>query len=177
VQFESGGHQVADAVVLLASVCEVKDVRSPERRRYVVPDAHMLMFTHGGMSASKYPIVPVESPLRDAVEEWPVEVAGQSCMYDTITEGIRLPELRRGETLAILHQGAYCEVMSTQMNAFPRPEVVLLDKGHWAVVKRREHIGDIWARNVVPPELWPAGEREGVQVGASAGSATDASRR
>jgi diaminopimelate decarboxylase len=160
VQFESGGHQIADAVVLLAAVCEIKDVRAPARRRYVVPDAHMLMFTHGGMSASKYPIVPVESPLRDADEDWPVEVAGQSCMYDTIAEGIRLPEVRRGEILAILHQGAYCEVMSTQMNAFPRPEVVLLDRGHWSVVKRREHVGDIWARNVIPPELWATAHSE-----------------
>jgi diaminopimelate decarboxylase len=177
VQFESGGHQVADAVVLLAGVCEVKDVQSPERRRYVVPDAHMLMFTHGGMSASKYPIVPVQSPLRDAVEDWPVEVAGQSCMYDTITEGIRLPEVGRGDTLAILHQGAYCEVMSTQMNAFPRPEVVLLDNGRWTVVKRREHIGDVWARNIVPPELWATSKHEGIGVGADARDVTDASRQ
>jgi quercetin dioxygenase-like cupin family protein len=57
-------------------------------------------------------------------------------VYDSVAENIRLPEVHRGDTLVFLHQGAYCETESTQFNAFPRPEVVLLDHGRATTVKR-----------------------------------------
>jgi hypothetical protein len=75
-------------------------------------------------------------------------------MYDSIAEEITMPDVEVGDTLAILQQGAYCEVMSTQMNGFPRPAVVLLHQGHATEVKRREAPAEVWSRNSVPAELW-----------------------
>jgi diaminopimelate decarboxylase len=100
-----------------------------------------------------HPVVSVSKPRADLDHEWPVEVVGQTCVYDSVAEDIRLPSVERGEVLALLNQGAYCETESTQFNGFPRPEVVMLDRGRAVVVKRRETIDDIHARDVIPSEL------------------------
>ena len=149
IQFETGGYQVANAVVMLATVSEVKDVPGPTPRRYVVIDGSMMMFVSRGMMRVGHPIVLVEKPLADLVEDWPVEVVGQTCVYDSVAEEIRLPEVARGDVVALLNQGAYCETHSTQFNAFPRPPVVMLQQGTAAVVKRRETIEDIFSRHVI----------------------------
>lgn len=153
VQFETGGYQIADAVVLLATVNEVKDVATRPPRRYVVVDASMMMFVARGMMRVGHPVVVVDDPHGEPAEI-PVEVVGQTCVYDSMAEDIRLPEVARNSVLALLQQGAYCETESTQFNAFPRPEVVLLDAGRVSVVKRRETLADVHMRDVIPPELW-----------------------
>jgi len=159
VQFETGGQQIGDAVILLASVSEVKDVPpvgTAGDRRFVFIDASMMMFVLRGMQGSVpgHPIISVDQPLSPPDENAAIEVAGQTCMYDTVAFDIRLPPVQTGDRLALLNQGAYVETMSTQMNGFPRPEVVLVDRGSSVVVKRRETFSDIYARHLLPAELW-----------------------
>ena len=153
VQFESGGYQIANAVVMLATVSEVKDIPGSSARRFVVIDGSMMMFVSRGMMRVGHPIVAVSKPVAEPAHEWPVEVVGQTCVYDSVAEDIRLPAVERGDVLALLNQGAYCETESTQFNAFPRPEVVMLDRGQAFVVKRRETIEDVHARDIIPSEL------------------------
>lgn len=155
VQFETGGWQIADAVVLLARVSEVKDVGAAGQaphRRYVVIDGSMMMFVARGMMRVGFPVLLVDRPTA-AVEPVPVEVVGQTCVYDAVAEDIHLPPVARGDLVVLLHQGAYCETESTQFNGFPRPEVVLLDRGRATVVKRRETLDDVKGRDIVPEEL------------------------
>lgn len=155
VQFETGGWQIADAVVLLARVAEVKDVGAvgaPPRRRYVVIDGSMMMFVARGMMRVGFPVVLVDRPTAE-VQPVPVEVVGQTCVYDSVAEDIHLPPVARGDIVALLHQGAYCETESTQFNGFPRPEVVLLDRGRTIVVKRRETLADVSGRDILPADL------------------------
>ena len=71
-----------------------------------------------------------------------------------MAEDIQLPPVARGDLVALLHQGAYCETESTQFNGFPRPEVVVLDRGRATVVKRRETIDDVKGRDLLPEELF-----------------------
>jgi diaminopimelate decarboxylase len=158
VQFETGGKQIQDAVLMLSSVSEIKDasdVRTEQARRFVTIDASAMMFvlrsTQG--SVPGYPIVVADNAYSVADPDTRVDVVGQSCMPDTIAEDIRLPVVRAGDVLALLNQGAYAETMSTQMNGFPRPAVVLVDNGRAYLVKRRETIEDISSRNIIPPEL------------------------
>jgi diaminopimelate decarboxylase len=147
VQLETGGFQVADAVVLLTTVQETKDVpRDGATLRYVVVDSSSMMFVSRGTMALGHPVVVADRP--DAPHEpRPVEVVGQTCVYDTVADGITLPAVARGDVLAVLDQGAYCETESTQFNAFPRPEVVLLHEGDVRVARRRETFEDIVARD------------------------------
>ena len=146
VQFETGNYQIADAVLLLASVEDVKDVGQPERRRIVTIDAGGTMMTLRAGSTMGFPVRSVTRVGEAADTDWPVEVVGQSCVYDTLEEHVMLPPLERGDVLALFDQGAYCEVLSTQFNAIPRPAVVLVDGGAVSLIKRRETLEDVLAR-------------------------------
>jgi diaminopimelate decarboxylase len=153
LQFESGGYQVANAVTMLARVSEVKDVQRHPALRYVVVDGSMMMFVSRGMMRVGNPVVRVADPLQP-IEDISVDVVGQTCVYDSIAEDVRLPAVRPGDVLAVLQQGAYCETQSTQFNAFPRPEVVLVDRDSVEVIRRRESLADLYQRDRIPPSLW-----------------------
>ena len=138
---------------------EVKDVTTQPPHRFVVIDASSMMFVSRGSMRVGFPVVVVDRPLADPVQI-AVDVVGQTCVYDSVAEEIRLPELARGDLLALLHQGAYCETESTQFSGFPRPEVVLADHGRATVIKRRETLADIRARDILPDDLdAPRGDR------------------
>jgi diaminopimelate decarboxylase len=159
VEFESGGQQIGNAVILVATISEVKDthdVRTGQSKQFVFIDASMMMFVLRGMQGSVpgHPIISADRPLSEPINDLPIEVAGQTCMYDSVATDIRLPAVESGQRLVLLDQGAYVETMSTQMNGFPRPEVVLVDRGQAAIIKRRETFSDIYARHLMPPELW-----------------------
>lgn len=153
VQFEPGGGQVAEATLMLVSVVEVKDREAEPATRFVTVDGSMMMFVSRGMMRVGHPVVPVAEPLRGPDHER-VDVVGQTCVYDSIAEAVPLGRVTAGDVLALLHQGAYCETQSTQFNGFPRPESVLVHDGRVSVIRRRETLEDVRARDVVPPELW-----------------------
>jgi diaminopimelate decarboxylase len=153
VQLESGGYVIGNAVVMLVAVSEVKDVRSQPPRRFVSVDGSMMMFVSRGTMRVGHPVLPAVDPLREP-DEIAVEVCGQTCVYDSIAEEIRLPALAPGNVLVLLNQGAYCETESTQFGGYPRPEVVLLHERTVATIKRRETLQDVVLRDSVPPELW-----------------------
>jgi diaminopimelate decarboxylase len=156
VQFETGGWQIANAVVLLARIAEVKDVPAhglAADRRFVVIDGSMMMFVARGMMRVGFPVLVVDRPFA-APDPIAVEVVGQTCVYDSVAEDIHLPPVARGDLVVLLHQGAYCETESTQFNGFPRPEVVVVDRGRATVVKRRETIDDVRGRDLLPEELF-----------------------
>ncbi len=149
VQFESGGHMVWDAVVLLAEVSEVKEAvrRGGPAKRFVYIDASAMMFVIRSMLKMAHPVLVVDRPF-DTPAAPNVELVGQTCLTDTIAEGIELPELAAGDLVCLLHQGAYCDTTSTQVNSFPRPEVALLAEGAARVVKRRERLEDVHSRDI-----------------------------
>ncbi|MEV0595431.1 diaminopimelate decarboxylase family protein [Nonomuraea cavernae] len=155
VQFETGGFHVGNAVLLLAGVQDVKDVTRPRERRYVTLDCAMTMFTGRGLNRVGFPLLVVGHGPDAAPHPLPVELVGPTCAYDSIAEDISLPPVREGDLVALLNQGAYCEVLSTQFNGFPRPAVVHLDDGDVRLVRRRETLADIWARESAALDLWP----------------------
>jgi diaminopimelate decarboxylase len=148
VQFETGGFLVGDAGVLLTTVAEIKETDGGPRGRirYVTADASMMMFVSRGSLALGYPVVPVAAPLA-APDGVTVEIVGQTCVYDTIADGIGLPAVEAGDVLAILDQGAYCDTEGTQFNGVPRPEVVIVDGGEVRLARRRETLADVMARD------------------------------
>jgi diaminopimelate decarboxylase len=134
-------------------VSEVKDVFTTPARRFVTVDGSMMMFVSRGMMRVGHPVLPALDPFRPP-DDIAVELCGQTCVYDSIAEDIRLPAVAAGDVLLVLNQGAYCETESTQFGGFPRPEVVLLSGGAATVIKRRETLADIVERDTIPPELW-----------------------
>jgi diaminopimelate decarboxylase len=153
IQFESGGYVISTAVVMLTSISEIKDVQTSPARRYISVDGSMMMFVSRGMMRVGHPVLPAINPFRDA-DDVPVELCGQTCVYDSIAEEIQLPPLAPGDVVVLLNQGAYCETESTQFGGYPRPEVVLVSAGRVSVIKRRETLQDVVQRDSIPSELW-----------------------
>jgi len=149
VQFESGGHMAWDAVVLLAEVSEVKETtrRGGAPSRYVYVDASAMQFVIRSMLKMAHPVLVADRPAASASTP-PADIVGQTCLTDTIAERLPLPDVAAGDVLCLLHQGAYCDTTSTQVNSFPRPAVVLVADGGSRVVKRRETLEDVHARDL-----------------------------
>ncbi len=151
LQFETGGYQVANAVLFLTRVVEVKDDHGQPRRRYVALDGSMQMFTAKGAMRVANQVVAVAPR---GGEPRRTDLVGQTCVYDALAEDMPLGDLLPGDLVALRDHGAYTDTSGTQTNAVPRPATALADRGHAVLVKRRETLADVIGRNVIPPELW-----------------------
>ena len=153
LQFETGRYQVANATLLLARVTDVKDGHSAPPRRFVTVDSSMQQFTSKGFTHTAFQVVPVTAP--DADDNGLLaDVVGQTCAYDSIAEDVVLPDLEVGDVLAFTNQSAYCDTTGTNLNAMPRPAVVLVEAGRAALAKRRETLMDIVGRYAGPALDW-----------------------
>ncbi len=56
-----------------------------------------------------------------------------------------------GEILAVLDTGAYQDATASNFNAMARPASVLVSGGEVTLIKRRETLDDITARDVPAP--------------------------
>lgn len=61
---------------------------------------------------------------------------------DTLRWAVRLPELAVGDTLAVMDAGAYFVPFSTAFS-FPRPGIVMVDRGHVTSLRRAETFEDL----------------------------------
>lgn len=74
-------------------------------------------------------------------------IAGKFCESgDLLIEGVLLPEVKRGDLLAIPAGGAYQLSMSSNYNLAARPAVLWLENGQVEVLQKREvpHAGGWW---------------------------------
>jgi diaminopimelate decarboxylase len=160
LQLETGGFQVGNAVVLLTRVLDVKDVSHLSRRRFVTIDASIVT---RALTRVGFPVAVIGSPPAQSPADIPVELVGPTCAYDSLAEDIALPDLECGDLIVLFGQGAYCETMSTQFNGFPRPAVALVEDGDAILLRRRESVDDIVARDLglasAPTVAQPAVER------------------
>lgn len=76
----------------------------------------------------------------------PADVVGPICeSSDVFCKNRLLPEMTRGDRVAIFSAGAYGFSMSSNYNSRPRPAEVLVDGKHWSVIRRREEWKDLVA--------------------------------
>ncbi len=74
-----------------------------------------------------------------AGQERPTSIVGKFCESgDVLIQQIDLPELRRGDLLAMPAAGAYQLSMSSNYNLAPRPAVLWLENGQAEVLQTRE---------------------------------------
>ena len=64
---------------------------------------------------------------------------------DNVAAARELPELRRGDLIAIHNAGAYGYVMASEYNMRPRPAEVMLDKSELTLARRRKSFDEIVA--------------------------------
>ena len=78
-----------------------------------------------------------------------VTVVGRHCESgDVLIDGVRLPDPRVGDLLAVPATGAYCFTMSNNYNGNRRIPVVFVGDGRARLVVRRETWDDLLARDV-----------------------------
>lgn len=145
---EPGRYIAGNAVTLLATVGAVKkDAGST----WVHVDASTNNLMRVDTSGSRYHIVPAQDMNR--LQSMSSMVVGPTCVHSVLGVGRRLPEVKRGEILAILDAGMYAETTSTQFNGVPRPATVLVSGSRLDLIKERETIQDVFHKHRIPERL------------------------
>jgi len=137
---EPGRSIVASAGVTLYTVGSVKDIK--DVRTYVSVDGGMADNPRYIMYQSEYTALIADRA--DAEREKTVTIAGKCCESgDILIKDIKMPQIKPGDTLAVLSTGAYNYSMSSNYNRIPRPMMVAVSNGNKKVVVKRETYEDI----------------------------------
>lgn len=147
---EPGRFIVGNSGILL---CRVTYVKKTRRRRFVIVDAGMNDLIRPALYGAVHAIWPVraDSPpparggeaSRSAKLE-PADVVGPICeTADFLGKDVLLPEVSRGDVLAVFSAGAYGFSMSSNYNARPRAAEVLVDGSRATLARRRETYEDL----------------------------------
>lgn len=144
---EPGRFIVGNSGILL---CRVSYVKRTNRKRFVIVDAGMNDLIRPALYGAVHAIWPVRAasppPARggDASGLEPADVVGPICeSADFLGKDVPLPEVSRGDVLAVFSAGAYGFTMSSNYNARPRAAEVLVDGSGVLLARRRETYEDL----------------------------------
>jgi diaminopimelate decarboxylase len=134
---EPGRWLMAPAGALVASVVDTKP--APGDRRFVVLDAGMTELIRPALYDAFHRIVLVTP--RPGAPDVTCDVVGPVCeSSDTFGRDRRLEDPQVGDLVAVLDAGAYGSVMASNYNRRPQPAEVVVDRGAWRIVRRRQTI-------------------------------------
>ena len=138
VVVEPGRVIAGPAGALIARVTDIKP--RDEGSDFAVIDAGMTELLRPALYGAYHRIEPV---VAGAPDERTYEVVGPVCeSSDVIGRDRRLPRLAVGDLVAIRDAGAYGSVMASNYNRRPLPCEVLVDRGTWSVIRRRQTVDD-----------------------------------
>jgi len=138
---EPGRYIVGDSGILLTRVVFVKEQYG---KRFIVVDAAMTELIRPALYGAYHAIVPVNAPAEGA-ELTPADVVGPVCESgDFLAKDRMLPELKRGDLLAVRSCGAYAAVMASTYNARPLAAEIMVEGDRARVVRRRQAIESQW---------------------------------
>jgi len=137
---EPGRWLVAEAGVLLTRVIRVKH---GAERRFLVLDAAMNDLQRPSLYDAWHAIEPLYGRERECVT---YDVVGPVCETgDTFARGRELPRCEAGDLLMIETTGAYGASMASTYNSRPLAAEVMLERGRYAVVRRRQSFDEMLA--------------------------------
>jgi len=151
VYLEPGRFIACNAGLLLTSVQYVKQ---GGERRFIVVDAAMTDLIRPALYGAEHLVYPArlapgaEPPQRRPDYAAPggvkADVVGGVCeSSDFLATDRVLPQVARGELLAVFSAGAYGFVMASQYNSRPRAAEVLVEGDRFRVIRRRETTDDL----------------------------------
>ena len=133
ILLEPGRWLVAEAGGLLTRVLRIKQGR---QRRFLVVDAAMTELLRPSLYDAWHDIVPISRRLQPPQL---YDVVGPVCeSSDTFAVDRLLPPCEPDDLLMIRTTGAYGAAMASNYNSRPLAAEVLLDRGRYAVVRRRQ---------------------------------------
>jgi diaminopimelate decarboxylase len=138
---EPGRSLVGPAGLTLYRVGVVK--RASDEVTYVAVDGGMSDNPRPQLYGARYSALLANRATEQATRAY--DVCGKHCESgDVLIEGVRLPEPRRGDLLAVPATGAYTLSMGSNYNAVPRPAAVLVADGHARLIRSREGLDDLF---------------------------------
>jgi diaminopimelate decarboxylase len=150
LSFEPGRLIAANAGVLVSEVIYVK---RGDAKTFLIIDAGMNDLIRPAMYDAFHEIVAVAQPEPGSPRP-KYDVVGPVCETSDLFASERpLPELKSGDLVAILTAGAYGAVMAGDYNARPRIAEVLVAGEQWGIVRPRESIADLVAKDRIPDWL------------------------
>jgi diaminopimelate decarboxylase len=136
--FEPGRVIVGNAGILVTKVLYTK---SNEGKNFVIVDAGMNDLVRPSLYNSYHRIQPV---IERNGKMQQADVVGPICESgDCLAKGRELPELERGDLIAVMSAGAYGFTMSSNYNSRPRVAEVLVNGDRSYVIRRRESYADL----------------------------------
>jgi diaminopimelate decarboxylase len=146
IVIEPGRSIVGPSGVLLARVIDLKPRNAVSD--FAVIDAGMTELLRPALYGAFHRIEPVRASTETPRQ---YELVGPVCeSSDVVGRDRLLPPLAIGDVLAIRDAGAYGAAMSSNYNRRPLPAEVMVDDGHWQVVRRRQSIDDMLALETTP---------------------------
>jgi diaminopimelate decarboxylase len=143
---EPGRVLVGNAGILLTRVLFTKEAPSLKgkgRKRFFIVDAAMNDLARPSLYGSYHAIVPVRGRPEKKVT---ADVVGPICESgDFFARDRRLPQVRRGDLLAVMSAGAYGFSMSSNYNSRPRAAEVMVKGARYEVVRGREAVLELAA--------------------------------
>jgi len=142
---EPGRYVAADSTVLLTTVNTMKDAA----KKFVGVDAGFNLMIRPAMYDSYQHVVvanKADAPVKDIYS-----IAGPICETgDILAHDRELPEIEKGDIIAVLDAGAYGFSMSSQYNGRVRCAEVLVNDGDVDVIRKRETYDDLLANQILP---------------------------
>ncbi|MFQ6113888.1 MAG: diaminopimelate decarboxylase [bacterium] len=137
--FEPGRALIAESGILVTKVLYKKEIQG---KRFLVVDAGMNDLIRPSLYGAYHEIVPVSKNGNDMVM---VDVVGPVCESgDFLARDRWLPQVNRGEYLAVMTAGAYGFSLSSNYNARPRPAEVLVEGNDYKIIRERGSIENLW---------------------------------
>lgn len=145
ILMEPGRSIVADAGMTLYTVGTVK--RIPGYKNYVSVDGGMTDNPRYALYGSAYTVFAAGRMNEPAV--LPCDVVGRCCESgDIIQPKVALPDVRRGDLLAVCTTGAYNYSMASNYNRVTRPPVVMLTPERDTLAVRRESLEQLTENDI-----------------------------
>lgn len=114
---------------------------SSDGTRFIAIDGGMADNPRPALYQSRYIALPVSRPHG---EYHPCTLVGKFCETgDRLIEGVMLPDLERGDLLAVPVSGAYQLSMASNYNLAGRPAVLWLEEGRAEMMQPREQISQM----------------------------------
>ena len=141
--FEPGRSVVANSCVLLT---QVEYLKHNDDKNFAIVDAGMNDFIRPTLYQAW---VGVENCTQhDDVDAQVYDVVGPVCESGDWLAHDRALKVKQGDVLAVLSAGAYGFSMSSNYNTRARAAEVLVDGADARVIRRREHLEELWAHEM-----------------------------
>jgi diaminopimelate decarboxylase len=138
VKLEPGRFIAANAGALVISTLYIK---IQEGRRFIITDGSMTELIRPALYEAVHPVYSAYQSDEQATEAM---VVGPVCeSADMLSRSAVLPPLQPGARLVVMMAGAYGMVMASNYNMRTRPPEILVENGHWRVIRRRETWQDL----------------------------------